>query len=606
MKKIIISTILFFLFWPPFANAGDISLSSIIIDEPGNIEELFESYARELVNLFPETVAYIGIDGKMNGKVNNDRWNDESVEAIKNISTIKRKYSQWLARYDRNRLTPSQRRAADILKYALDRDLEGEKFQDHFYLISHVNGFHDTLTTILAEYHRIETIKDANAYISRLEKYQEKIRQILDRLKIKEKNGLLPPQHIIKNYMNVLSHFIDTTPHNNILYTSFKRRIQRLNIDKDQKENLYQEVREKISSKVYPSYKEMIDNLNRLTQNTSRKAGVWRLPQGDEFYRYCLKYHTTTAMTPKEIQKIGLNEVKRIQREIKRLLASTGFNEDMSFRDLMNYYWGWQARRNREKLYYPNTNQGRIQALEDYQKHIKAIIPLLPDVFSLIPKTKLLIKPVPLYKISIAGAHYEAAPLNGKGEGIFYMNLASLPFKPGMKTLAIHEGIPGHHFQISIEREIPGIRLFRHFFFFTAFIEGWALYAEKLAMENGWFENLYQKLGYLESELLRAVRIVLDTGIHYKRWTREHALSYMQNNLGWASPGEIDRYIAWPAQACAYKIGELKILELRKLAKKKLKKKFNIKEFHTVILQQGAVPLPLLETYVKDYIFHHH
>jgi uncharacterized protein (DUF885 family) len=138
------------------------------------------------------------------------------------------------------------------------------------------------------------------------------------------------------------------------------------------------------------------------------------------------------------------------------------------------------------------------------------------------------------------------------------------------------------------------------------FIEGWALYAERLAMENGWFENLYQKLGYLESELLRAVRIVLDTGIHYKRWTRKHALSYMQDNLGWASSGEIDRYIAWPAQACAYKIGELKILEFRKLAKKKLKKKFNIKEFHTVILQQGAVPLPLLEKYVKDYIFHHH
>jgi len=346
----------------------------------------------------------------------------------------------------------------------------------------------------------------------------------------------------------------------------------------------------------------MIRLLTRLKKVTSKDAGVWRLPQGAAFYQYCLGYHTGTAMTPEQIHKLGLKEVKRIQWEIKRRLTRAGFEANLPSRDLLRYFWGWEAQKNRDQLYYPNTTQGKIQALQDYQNYLEKITAKLPGLFSFSPKTKLLVKPVPLYKSNTAGAHYQPAPLGGKRSGIFYMNLTYPPFKPGMKTLAVHEGIPGHHFQVSIERESSQIRMFRHFLFFTAYIEGWALYAEKLAMENGWFEDLYSQLGYLDSELFRAVRLVLDTGIHYKRWSRGRAITYMRDNLGWVSTGEIDRYIVWPGQACAYKIGELKILELRKHAKKKLKKRFDIKKFHSVILENGAVPLPLLESYVNEYI----
>jgi uncharacterized protein (DUF885 family) len=512
------------------------------------------------------------------------------------------KYRQQLDTYERSQLTPSQRRAADILLYALDRNLEAEKFQHHFYIISHINDFHKALTTLMSEYHTIANIDDAKAYISRLGKYREKLTQISNRLKIKEKNDLLAPVHIIEKFSNILSNFIQISPQNNILYTSFRKQVRELDIDKELKDQLSREVKEKIKTVVYPGYQALIGLLKRLKQKAPVDAGVWRLPLGDSFYQYCLRYHTGSLMTPQQIHKLGLKEVKRIQREIKRRLVRAGFEVNLPPRDLLRYFWGLEAQTNRGQLYYPNTNQGKIQALQDYQKHLQEITSKLPELFSFSPKTKLLVKPVPLYKSNTSGAHYQPAPLDGKRSGIFYMNLTYPPFKPGMKTLAVHEGIPGHHFQISIERESPHIRMFRHFLFFTAYIEGWALYAEKLAMENGWFEDLYSQLGYLNSELFRAVRLVLDTGIHYKRWSRSRAITYMRNNLGWVSTGEIDRYIVWPGQACAYKIGELKILELRKHTKKKLKKRFHFKKFHSVILENGAVPLPLLESYVNEYI----
>jgi uncharacterized protein (DUF885 family) len=609
MRKNII-TIVFIslvLFSPFFTSGADKTKPSPAhTGENKDIEQLFDSYCRQLVKRFPESASYIGFNKKMGYEVETGQLNDESVETGKKLFVLMRKYRQQLDTYDRKQLTPSQRRAADILRYALDRDLEAEKFQHHFYIIGHISDFHNVLTTLMTEYHTISNIDDAKAYISRLGKYKEKFNQISNRLKIKAKNDLLAPAHIIENFSYNLSNFIRMSPQNNILYRSFRNQVQELDIDKELKDRLCLEAGEKIKSVVYPCYQALIGLLKRLKQKAPEETGVWRLPSGDSFYRYCLRYHTGTSMTPEQIHKLGIKEVNRIQREIKRRLTRAGFEANLPSRDLLRYFWSWEAKKNRDQLYYPNTNQGKARALQDYQNYLEKITAKLPGLFSRSPKTKLLVKPVPRYKRNTTGAHYQPAPLDGKRSGIFYMNLTYPPFKPGMKTLAVHEGIPGHHFQVSIERESPHIRMFRHFLFFTAYIEGWALYAEKLAMENGWFEDLYSQLGYLNSELFRAVRLVLDTGIHYKRWSRDRAITYMRDNLGWVSPGEIDRYIAWPGQACAYKIGELKILELRKHAKKMLKKRFDIKKFHSVILENGAVPLPLLESYVNEYIMKPH
>jgi uncharacterized protein (DUF885 family) len=226
----------------------------------------------------------------------------------------------------------------------------------------------------------------------------------------------------------------------------------------------------------------------------------------------------------------------------------------------------------------------------------------LPEMFSVIPQTPVQVKPVPEFKEATMGTYYQPPKLGESNPGVFYANLSYQHFKPGMQTLAYHEAIPGHHFQFAIAREAEDARLYQALFFFTGYAEGWALYAEKLAKEYGFYEDPHSIIGYLRSELFRAARLVLDTGIHSKKWTREKALQYMLENIGWSWPGEIDRYIIWPGQACAYKIGELKMLELRKKAQERLGDDFNIKEFHCIVLEHGSVPLEVLEGLVDDYI----
>ncbi|NIM15724.1 MAG: DUF885 family protein [Candidatus Aminicenantes bacterium] len=593
--------IFFILLILPLIFFGDTTDKSLP-PAPKDIEKLFDNYCRELVKLVPEYASRLGINKNMGYEVETDQLNDESEEKVKKWYALKGKYRQWLNTYDRNKLTPSQRRAANILIYALDLDLETEKFQNHFYIINHMTGFHNQLTTLMSQYHTIENLNHANAYITRLGNYKKKFLQISNRLEFKEKTGFLPPAHIIKIVYNEMSNFIDTPAAKNVLYASFRKKLERLDIDMKLKEKLCRQVKEKIETVVYPAYRTVIEQLKGLKKKASSDAGAWKLPGGDEYYKFCLRFHTGTSMTPEQIHKKGRKEVRRIQKEIRKRLAKSGFIVNLPFRQLVSYFWQAEASKDRYQLYYPNTHQGRMQALQDFKKHLNEITLKIPQFFSISPQAKLIIKPVPQYKEHTMITHYVPLSLDKKGGGILYINLSQPPFKPAMKTLAVHEGIPGHHFQMSIERESPGTRMFRNFLYFASYTEGWALYVEKLAMDSGWFEDLYSQMGYLNSQLLKAVRVVLDTGIHYRRWSRTRALSYMRENVGWESTHEIDRYIVWPGQACAYKIGELKILELRERAKKKLKDKFDIREFHTVVLEHGSVPLPILETFVNDYI----
>jgi len=246
-------------------------------------------------------------------------------------------------------------------------------------------------------------------------------------------------------------------------------------------------------------------------------------------------------------------------------------------------------------IFYEESDKGREEVIKDYNKIVEDVYPLLKTVFSKLPEAKVKVEKNPEYKSASAGAYYVGANLNKTRPGIFYINLAWLPDKPGMQTLAYHETVPGHHMQIALQQEDSEMHIMRNAIFCTAYIEGWALYAEKLAYEEGWFKDVHTKIAYLQSELFRAARLVLDTGIHAQKWTREDAALYMKKNLGWAGYGEIDRYTVWPGQACAYKIGELKLVELKNLMKSKLKKNFDIKDFHDKVLKSGPVPLNLLE-----------
>lgn len=568
-----------------------------------DIEQLFDNFTREYLALNPELVSELGITKEMGYDIKKDALTDVSDETIDREYNMMRKYKALLDSIDRKELTYSQSLSADILSWYLDSKLNGEEFRYHPYVIDHMFGFHNQLTTLMTEYHTINTLKDAEDYIARLEKFGTKFDQLLGAQKIREDMGIIPPIFIIDRLASAMSEFVSVEPHENILYTSFRDKVRDLQgLDINTKENLYREALDKIKSVVYPSYSEFILNLNRLKEKATEDPGVWKLPRGDKYYEYCLHYHTTTNLSPEEIHQLGLKEVERIQDEIRNLLASLGIKQGETFGQLQNIYYQTLGDRDDGGLFYPQTEEGKEQALEDYQAIIDQVADKLPQLFSLIPDARVTVKRVPEYKEKTMGTFYLPASLDGSREGIFYANLSNLPLKPGMKTLTYHEAIPGHHFQFSVERESPDHRMFRNLFFFTGYAEGWALYAEKLAKEQGWYDDIYSTLGYLNSELFRAVRLVVDTGIHYKKWSREQTYNYMIDNLGWGSYGEIDRYIVWPGQACAYKVGELKILELRERAKKELGGKFNIKEFHRVILQHGSVPLEILEKLVKEWI----
>jgi uncharacterized protein (DUF885 family) len=253
-------------------------------------------------------------------------------------------------------------------------------------------------------------------------------------------------------------------------------------------------------------------------------------------------------------------------------------------------------------LLYPDSEEGKLQTLAGYQALIDSMAGRLPEMFSVLPRARVKAERVPLFREATAGTYYQPAKLDGSSPGIFYANLGYRHFKPGMPCLTYHEAIPGHHLQIALEQESPDTRLFKAFFFFTGFGEGWALYAERLAKEFGFYRDARSRIGYLKSELFRATRLVVDTGLHFKRWTRDQAFEYMQENNGWCSYAEIDRYVTWPGQACAYKIGELRIVELREKARRALGAKFDLKDFHSEILKRGSMPLAMLEQIVDDYI----
>ena len=307
-------------------------------------------------------------------------------------------------------------------------------------------------------------------------------------------------------------------------------------------------------------------------------------------------------MTPEQVHNLGRQEVKRIKDEIREQFKKLGISGSNRFTDLMAQYVQLTGNRFDRRFFFSLTSDGKKQTLAAYQAIIDTMEKRLPEMFSRIPRASVTVKPVPEYKEEVISSYYRPPKLDGSEGGIFYANLSYQHSRPGMKTLAYHEAIPGHHFQIALEQELPDVRLFKALFSFTGYTEGWALYAEKLAKEYGFYNDTYSLIEYLRSELLRAARLVVDTGIHSMNWTRDRAYRYMLNNVGWSSYKQIDRYIVWPGQACAYKIGELKILELRERAKTALGDKFDIKKFHSVVLKHGSVPLDILEQLVDEYI----
>lgn len=551
----------------------------------------------------PETLTSLGFLESVGITGHNADLDDNRPEKTDELFALLKQVRKTVHLYQDDELSDSDKLSKEIALYLLDIGSEAEKFRYHNYPVNQMFGIQNGFPSFMDAQHQVHSVEDSENYISRLSKVKTKFSQSLEGLKIREQAGIIPPLFVINRVLDEMNAFVETPIKENILYTSFKTKMEKSeDISAEQQAQLLADVESQMQASVHPAYKIFIDYFNALKAKATTDDGFWRLPEGEQAYAASLKFFTTTDYTPDQIHDMGLGEVARIQGEILQILAQEGFDVSGGFTPAI------ETLQAQEKFYYPDTNEGREQILADYQVILDEIDAGLDDAFGIRPKAGMKVRRIPEFKEKTApGAYYQQPAIDGSRPGMFFANLYDIKATPkyGMRTLAYHEGIPGHHFQIAIGMELEGMPLFRRMSPFTAYTEGWALYAERVAWELGFQNDPYDNIGRLQAELFRGVRLVVDTGIHHKRWTREQSIDYMAKNTGMALSdvtSEIERYIVMPGQATSYKVGMMKILELREKAKLALGDKFSLKDFHDVVLKNGAVPLDVLERLVDQYI----
>jgi len=418
----------------------------------------------------------------------------------------------------------------------------------------------------------------------------------------RESLGILPPRFVVEKVLTEMRAFRDAAPEQNILYTSFDDKLGKLDgLSPEARADLLARARGLIVEAVQPVYGRLIDYYESLLPKVQNNHGVWALPDGEAFYAWAVRSQTTTDMTPDAVHALGLREVERIGAEMDSILRGEGLLEGSIGERVQ------QIAQRADQLY-PDTDEGRQQIIDDFQRIIDEMDQGTGSAFNLRPAAGVKVERVPAFREKTApGAYYNAPAFDGSRPGIFYINLRNTAevARFGMRTLAYHEAIPGHHFQIAIQQELRDVPTFRKLLPFTAYAEGWALYTERLAWEMGFQNQALDNLGRLQAEMFRAVRLVVDTGMHHKRWTREQAIDYMLQNTGMPETdvvAEIERYLVMPGQALAYKVGMNAILEARERARAALGDQFDLKAFHDVVLQSGSMPITLLNRRVDAWI----
>ncbi|MGI2011751.1 DUF885 domain-containing protein [Shewanella oncorhynchi] len=550
----------------------------------------------------PETLTSLGFLESVGITGHNAELDDDSPEAMDKTFAQVLDLRETLLSYSDTDLDENQRISKDIALYLADFALVSEPYRYHNYPLNQLFGVQNGYPSFMQAQHQVHSVGDAENYLSRLQKVKLKFAQTLEGLKIREAKGIIPPKFVIERVLTEMNEFVAMPVQDNILYSSFKTKLADTDISADEQARLLAAAEADIKGYVHPAYQLFIDYFTQLQAKAGTDDGYWALPNGSLAYEQLLKFFTTTNYTADEIHAKGLAEVDRIQNEIMTILAAEGYDVSQGFSVAI------EALAADPKFYYEDSDAGRAQILVDYQAILDEVNAGLGDAFRIRPEAGMEVVRIPEFKEKTApGAYYQQPAIDGSRPGRFYANLYDIKATPkyGMRTLAYHEGIPGHHFQIAVAMELEGMPLIRKMAPFTAYIEGWALYSERLAWELGFQKDPFDNIGRLQAELFRAVRLVVDTGIHHSRWTREQAIDYMKKNTGMSDrdvTAEIERYIVMPGQATAYKVGMMKILELREKAKLALGDKFDLRDFHDVVLKNGAVPLDILETLVDRYI----
>ncbi|HEY6830206.1 MAG TPA: DUF885 domain-containing protein [Gemmatimonadaceae bacterium] len=507
-------------------------------------------------------------------------------------------------RYASSRYTGQDRLSYEIFDYFVGTEVRGAPWRFHNYPVNPLSGIQSELPNLITQLQRVDDARDAEDYVARLDQFPRRIDQVIEGLKFRESRGILPPRFVVEKVIDQVDRFIATGPTLNVLTVSFDEKLSTIPADRmslAQRGLFAAQAVRAVQTRVLPAYAKLAAYFETLRPKATRNDGVWVLPDGDRYYQYAVEVHTTTSLSADEIHALGLAEVARITTEMDHILTAAGYTEGSV---------GERMRRLAQSpaQIYPDDDESRARILADYQAIIDEVSAGLDPYFATKPKARVVVKRVPALAEKTAPAAYYVAPaLDGSRPGIFFANLYTIGKTPkfGMRTMAYHEAVPGHHLQSSIAQELEGLPIFRRLVPFTAYLEGWGLYAERLAWEAGYEKDPLDNLGRLQMELFRSVRLVVDTGLHRKRWTREQAIDYMVATTGMPDDDvvvEVERYLVDPGQALAYKVGMMKIIELRDRAQKALGSGFDLREFHDVVLANGPMPLGILERVVDEYV----
>jgi uncharacterized protein (DUF885 family) len=569
------------------------------VAETKRLNAFFEKVFNDNIERYPTWQTYLGL------KTNYDKLNNETEEYSLESLEMAKNYLKEMKGFNYDSLTHQGKLSYTLFKKNLEDRLESWKWRHHGYSLNQMFGYHSGTPSFMINMHRVANKVEAEAYISRLREIKRVFKErMVDNLKQKEL-GILPPafvySKVIEDSQNIIKGYPFTKKEGRSpLYADFVKKVDKLKLKPSEKSQLKGKASKALLGSVGPAYKELITYMKSIQSLQKNSHGAWSLPDGEEYYRYSLQKQTTTDMGPAEIHDFGLKEVDRIHSEMREIIKKVGFKG--SLQDFFKYM------KTEKRFKYPDSQAGKEAYLMKAREIIGTMEKSLPKMFKTLPKAKVMVKAVEAYREKSAGiAFYQGPSLFGNRPGIYYVNLYKMEDNPKykMEGLAYHEALPGHHMQIAIKTELEELPKFRRTGGYTAYSEGWGLYSEKLPKEFGFYKDPYSDFGRLTMELWRAARLVTDTGLHYKKWSREQGIKYLKDNTPNADleiMKGIERYIVMPGQATTYKIGMQKILDLRQYAKNELGDKFDIRVFHDIILRSGPLPLDILEDQVVKWV----
>lgn len=581
-------------------------------DNSAELFDLLDKYTKTLLQQNPLMATSLGVSEELVGMKFNDKIGSFDVSRIEEAKALRLSMSNDIQKIDRTKLTGTAATTYDVVSSSLAMTEEFEpyvfgSFNPLYvftpYSVTQLLGSHIELARALQTEHPLKNKDDVEDYLTRLGLIGGALAGLGDIFLYDANQGVTPPQFSINGSLNVIKQMTSPKASESPLVISLTSRLEKVeSITATERAEYAKRAAKIVMDKVYPGYQKLESALNKVLPTAQTEAGIWALKDGDKRYQLALRNFGAGDKTPEQVHQLGLSEVKRVQAEMDVILTSLGNTEG----DVMTRVIELSED---PSFLYPNTDEGRQTLLDDLNKQMQEIDLLLPNILTLLPKAGVEVRRIPEYEQDNApGGYYTTPSLDGSRPGIYWINLKSTADWPSytLPTLTYHEASPGHHLQSTIAQEIEDMPMFRKMMWFSAFGEGWALYAELLAKELGLYENdPHGDLGRLQSELFRSARLVVDTGIHYKKWTREQAIDWMHKQTGEsvaAVTREIERYAVLPGQATSYKMGQIRILELRALATEKLAEKFDLREFNDQLLINGAVQLPVLATNIEKWI----